>query len=195
MEVHLLPVGLTIWWLAKCMVKKWSYELPILLFLSVFLTRQPNWNSNSTWGKYSNYLFLCFIVIADTQGPAPASTRWTLLLLDFQYILSMYLNRKYSYLKSVRLCANLFIKNLFTTDTQYEPGITVREARELGLIGKGVAPLPREMNFPVPKGHIWHDHYDYIRWEWNWAASFEFHTPLWKILVKPLTGESDFQMD
>ena len=75
----------------------------------------------------------------------------------------MYLNRKYSYLKSVRLCANLFIKNLFTTDTQYEPGITAREARELGLVAKGVAPLPREMNFPVPKGHIWHDHYDYIR--------------------------------
>ncbi|XP_072042911.1 WD repeat-containing protein 90-like [Amphiura filiformis] len=99
----------------------------------------------------------------DTQGPAPATTRWTLLLLDFQYILSMYLNRKYAYLKSVRLCANLFIKNLFTTDIQYEPGITVQQARETGLIAKGVSPLPRDMNFPVPKGHIWHDHYDYIR--------------------------------
>ncbi|XP_022092508.1 WD repeat-containing protein 90-like isoform X1 [Acanthaster planci] len=101
--------------------------------------------------------------LRDIQGPAPASTRWTVLLLDFQYILSMYLNRKYSHLKSVRLCANLLVKNLFTSDTQYEAGLSLRQAREAGMIAKGVAPLPREMAFPVPKGSQWHDLYDYIR--------------------------------
>ena len=59
----------------------------------------------------------------DHVGPAPATTRWTLLCLDFQYILSMYLNRRYSYIKSVRLCANMCVKNIFTSDTEFEPGI------------------------------------------------------------------------
>ncbi len=50
------------------------------------------------------------------------STRWTVLCLDFHYILSMYLNRRYSYLKNVKLCANMLIKNIFTSDTEHEPG-------------------------------------------------------------------------
>ena len=47
---------------------------------------------------------------------------------------------------------------------QYEVGISLQQAREAGLIAKGVAPLPRDMAFPVPKGGHWHDLYDYIRW-------------------------------
>jgi len=50
------------------------------------------------------------------------STRWTILCLDFHYILAMYLNRKYAYIKGVRICANTFVKNIFTSDNQYEPG-------------------------------------------------------------------------
>ncbi|KAJ8037449.1 WD repeat-containing protein 90 [Holothuria leucospilota] len=99
----------------------------------------------------------------DLPGPAPASSRWTLLLLDFQYILSMYLNRKYSYLKSIQLCSSMFVKNVFTSDIQYEPGITVQEARDLGLLSTGVQPLPREMAFPKPKGQEWDILYNFLR--------------------------------
>ena len=35
----------------------------------------------------------------------------------------MYLNRKYSYIKGVRLCANMLVKNIFTSDILYEPGM------------------------------------------------------------------------
>ncbi|XP_033117799.1 WD repeat-containing protein 90-like isoform X4 [Anneissia japonica] len=97
------------------------------------------------------------------QGPAPNSTKWTVLVLDFQYILSMYLNRKYAYLKNVRLCANLMVKNLFTSDMQYEPGISLKKAKDTGLLAHGVAPIPREMSFHLPKGDNWCDLYDYIR--------------------------------
>ena len=63
------------------------------------------------------------IFISDDSGPAPISTRWTVLVMDLQYLLSMYLNRRYSYLKSVKLCANMLVKNIFTSDSLYEPGI------------------------------------------------------------------------
>ncbi|XP_071815143.1 WD repeat-containing protein 90-like isoform X2 [Apostichopus japonicus] len=99
----------------------------------------------------------------DLPGPAPPTSRWTLLLLDFQYILSMYLNRKFSYLKSIQLCSSLFVKNVFTSDIQYEPGITVQEARDLGLLTSGIQPLPREMSFPKPKGQEWEVLYNLLR--------------------------------
>jgi len=73
--------------------------------------------------KFFDWL-LRFVLARQTEasGPAPLSTRWTILCLDFQYILSMYLNRKYAYIKGVRLCANMLVKNIFTSDNQYEPG-------------------------------------------------------------------------
>ena len=60
--------------------------------------------------------------LVDDGGPAPVSTRWTVLCMDLQYLLSMYLNRRYSYIKSAKLCANMMVKNIFTSDTLYEPG-------------------------------------------------------------------------
>lgn len=75
----------------------------------------------------------------------------------------MYLNRKFSYLKSIQLCSSLFVKNVFTSDIQYEPGITVQEARDLGLLTSGIQPLPREMSFPKPKGQEWEVLYNLLR--------------------------------
>lgn len=63
----------------------------------------------------------------------------------------------------MRLCANMFLKGLFTSDIDYMPGISASEARKLGLLDKGVSPLPREMAFPLPKGADWHELYDYIK--------------------------------
>ncbi|XP_074866919.1 WD repeat-containing protein 90 isoform X2 [Carettochelys insculpta] len=99
----------------------------------------------------------------DLVGVAPANVRWTCLMLDLHYILSMYLNRRYSHLKSIKLCSNLLVKNLYTSDLLFEPGVTFSEARQAKLAFHGISPMPREMAFPVPKGENWHDRYDYIR--------------------------------
>ena len=103
------------------------------------------------------------LISAGLVGIAPQSSRWTLLVLDFNYILSIFLNRKYSHLKNIRLCANMFLKGLFTSDMDYKPGISAAEARKLGLLGAGISPLPREMSFHLAKGADWHDIYDYIK--------------------------------
>lgn len=44
------------------------------------------------------------------------------------------------------------------------PGVTFSEARLADLSSRGVAPMPRELAFPVPKGEKWHNLYDYIRY-------------------------------
>ncbi|KFR16439.1 WD repeat-containing protein 90, partial [Opisthocomus hoazin] len=96
-------------------------------------------------------------------GAAPAEVRWTCLVLDLPTILSLYLSRRYSHLRSVKLCSNLLVKNLCTSDLVFDPAVTFSEARQADLARRGVAPMPREMAFPVPKGENWHDLYHYIR--------------------------------
>ena len=84
-------------------------------------------------------------------------------MLDMHYIISVYLNQKYAYVKNIRLCANMMVKGLFTSDTEYEPGMSPTEARKLGLMSDGHLPAPREMAFHVPKGCCWDDLYDMIK--------------------------------
>ncbi|CAH2307904.1 WD repeat-containing 90 [Pelobates cultripes] len=99
----------------------------------------------------------------DLVGPAPLGSRWTCLLLDMQYILSMYLSCKYRHLKSVKLCSNLLVKNLMTSDLLFNPEVSFTESRQTKVLSVGVSPMPREMAFPVPTGEKWHDIYDFIR--------------------------------
>ncbi|KAG7227756.1 hypothetical protein INR49_013550, partial [Caranx melampygus] len=54
-------------------------------------------------------------------GPAPTSVRWTCMMLDLQYTLNVYLNRSYSHLRSIKLCANMAVKNMFTSDLLLDP--------------------------------------------------------------------------
>ncbi|XP_069547580.1 WD repeat-containing protein 90 [Brachyistius frenatus] len=97
-------------------------------------------------------------------GPAPSSVRWTCLMLDLQYALSVYLDRCFNHLKSIKLCANMSVKNMFTSDLQLDPGVSFSEAKLMGLTSsQGTGPMPREMSFPVPKGGSWHDLYDHIK--------------------------------
>ncbi|XP_028424157.1 WD repeat-containing protein 90 isoform X2 [Perca flavescens] len=97
-------------------------------------------------------------------GPAPTLVRWTCLMLDLQYTLSVYLHRCYSQLKSIKLCANMAVKNMFTSDLLLDPGVSFSEAKLMGLASsQGTGPIPRDMSYPVPKGGSWHDLYDYIR--------------------------------
>ncbi|KAF7708050.1 hypothetical protein HF521_017107 [Silurus meridionalis] len=97
-------------------------------------------------------------------GPAPVGVRWTCLTMDLRYVLSVYLNRTHSHLKSVKLCANMAVKNLVTSDLLLDPGLTFSEVRQAGVVlPEGTAPMPRDMCLPVPKGSSWHQLYDYIR--------------------------------
>nr|XP_004562530.2 WD repeat-containing protein 90 isoform X1 [Maylandia zebra] len=97
-------------------------------------------------------------------GPAPTSVRWTCLMLDLQLTLSDYLSRSYSHLKNIKLCANMTVKNMFTSDLLLDPGVSFSQAKLMGLTSsQGTGAIPREMSFPVPKGGSWHDLYDYIR--------------------------------
>ncbi|NXI39050.1 WDR90 protein, partial [Galbula dea] len=135
-----------------------------------FSTLFKEFKSTPTWLQFP---FLCgaargsavdnLMARRDLMGAAPADVRWTCLVLDLQSILSLYLSRRYSHLKSVKLCSNLLVKNLCTSDLVFDPGVTFSEARQADLACRGVAPMPREMAFPVPRGKNWHDLYDYIR--------------------------------
>ncbi|XP_039416096.1 WD repeat-containing protein 90 isoform X3 [Corvus cornix cornix] len=121
--------------------------------------------STATWLQFP---FVCGAANGGTArrgatGAAPADVRWTCLVLDLPSILGLYLNRRYSHLRGVKLCSNLLVKNLCTSDLLFEPGVTFSEARLRDLSSRGVAPMPRELAFPVPKGENWHDLYDYIR--------------------------------
>jgi hypothetical protein len=59
---------------------------------------------------------------ADLAGVAPPDARWTCLQLDLHDILLIYLSRHYGHLKSVRLCASLLVRNLYTSDLCFDPG-------------------------------------------------------------------------
>uniref|UniRef100_A0A3P8PJE8 WD repeat domain 90 n=1 Tax=Astatotilapia calliptera TaxID=8154 RepID=A0A3P8PJE8_ASTCA len=103
-------------------------------------------------------------------GPAPTSVRWTCLMLDLQLTLSDYLSRSYSHLKNIKLCANMTVKNMFTSDLLLDPGVSFSQAKLMGLTSsQGTGAIPREMSFPVPKGGSWHDLYDYIRYSYRYS--------------------------
>uniref|UniRef100_A0A8C5JQT2 WD repeat domain 90 n=1 Tax=Junco hyemalis TaxID=40217 RepID=A0A8C5JQT2_JUNHY len=122
--------------------------------------------SSATWLQFP---FVCGAASEGTArrgvpGAALGDARWTCLVLDLPSILALYLARSYSHLRGVKLCCNLLVKNLCTSDLLFEPGVTLARARLGDLSCRGVAPMPRELAFPVPKGQKWHDLYDYIRY-------------------------------
>lgn len=74
------------------------------------------------YGLVNCFCFLGHKWDAGMLGRAPASVRWTCLMIDLQFTLSVYLNRHYSHLKSIKLCANMAVKNMFTSDLLLDPG-------------------------------------------------------------------------
>lgn len=52
----------------------------------------------------------------------------------------VYLNRRYGHLKSVRLCASLLVKSLYTSDLCFEPGR--RRSPYPALLPQRPLPLP-----------------------------------------------------
>lgn len=68
---------------------------------------------------------ITYFTIPGLMAPAPPSVRWTCLMLDLEYMLSIYLKHCYHSLKSIKLCANMMVKNMFTSDLLLDPGDTV----------------------------------------------------------------------
>ncbi|XP_030878405.1 WD repeat-containing protein 90 isoform X4 [Leptonychotes weddellii] len=120
--------------------------------------------STATWLQFP---FICEagLSVKELASVALSGARWTCLQLDLHDILLVYLNRRYGHLKSVKLCASLLVKSLYTSDLCFDPAllfvaVTMAEAQRAKL---PVTPVPREMAFPVPKGESWYDHYVHIR--------------------------------
>uniref|UniRef100_A0A8C6VNU7 WD repeat domain 90 n=1 Tax=Naja naja TaxID=35670 RepID=A0A8C6VNU7_NAJNA len=101
--------------------------------------------STATWLQFP---YICGA--AHLVGLAPSNVRWTCLILDLRHVLGLYLNRTYSHLKSVKLCSNLLVKNLFTSDLLFDPALTSSEAHHSKMALHGFSPMPREMAFPAP---------------------------------------------
>lgn len=73
--------------------------------------------------------------------------------MDLQYVLKEFLHSTYSHLKGIKLCGNLLVRNIFTSDIRYLPNIMEQF---------GAAKLPKEMSFHVPKGSSFTDLYNFI---------------------------------
>jgi len=87
--------------------------------------------------------------------------RWTFLCLDLRDILSRYLSCSFSYVKNIKLCANILVKNSFTSDIEYSP-LEVPGATKVGG-GTYRQPVPRDMSLALPKGAEFHEVYNYVR--------------------------------
>lgn len=91
---------------------------------------------------------------ADLTGMAPPGARWTCLQLDLHDIILVYLNRRYSHLKSVRLCANLLVRSLYTSDLCFDPGESWASHPVLSLQAGCPDPIPLP-SFSTQEGP-WH---------------------------------------
>ena len=52
----------------------------------------------------------------DLTGLAPPITKWTILCVDLPALLQAYSNRTYQSVRGFKLCANMLIKNVVTSD-------------------------------------------------------------------------------
>ena len=86
--------------------------------------------------------------------PSPlGGDSWTILCMDLLTTLREFLHCSYSYVKGIRLCGNLLVRNIFTSDIRYLPSVVEKF---------GAAKLPKEMTFHVPKGCVFTDLYNFI---------------------------------
>ena len=86
-------------------------------------------------------------------------------MIDLQSTLTKYVQRHFLYLKSVKLCANVLVKNMFTSDILFDPTLPQNPRHRLQyekLLKKGMMPIPKEMAFTVPKGGDWTELYDLV---------------------------------
>jgi hypothetical protein len=82
------------------------------------------------------------------------SANWSILVLDLQVTLAKFISRTYTFVKNVKVCGNVFIKNIFTSNIQYVPSVSASDSDYL---------LPPEISFHVPKGSKFTDLYTFIQ--------------------------------
>ena len=103
--------------------------------------------STSTW--------LQFPFASCSSGSTEPRPRWALLTVDLQSALATFFNRTYMCLKSVKVCANVLIKGVFTSNQEYSP-----HHQEGQPCTFATEPLPREMSLFLPKGARFFDRYN-----------------------------------
>ncbi|CAF0967584.1 unnamed protein product [Brachionus calyciflorus] len=96
-------------------------------------------------------------VSKDSTGLAPPITKWTIFCIDLIDLVQSYSNRNFNSVRGLKICSNLLIKNVITSDILYEPGLNCSEARLRNL-----SPFPRDLSYPCEKYTDWHQFYDFI---------------------------------
>ncbi len=71
-------------------------------------------------------------------------------------------NQHYHMIKSFQLCGNMMVKNCFSSQFFYEPGLSNHKAKQNGLKCTNIRSLPRELSYPLGKDESWHNKYDFI---------------------------------
>ncbi|CAD5124295.1 DgyrCDS12585 [Dimorphilus gyrociliatus] len=94
----------------------------------------------------STWIQLPVISSSTVNGKPTFKTRWTILCLDLSNLLSNYVHRTFSSTKSIKICANVAVKSIGTSNTLYEAD-----------------KLPRDLGLQPPTGVKWHDIFDFIK--------------------------------
>ena len=142
--------------------------------------------STSTWLQFP-------FASAPSSSTDPTS-RWAVLTVDLQSALATFFNRTYMCLKNVKVCANVLIKGVFTSNQEYSPQHQMGQPCSLAA-----EPLPREMRFFLPKGAQFSDHYSSFSFPAKQPGSYcmtgtsvrptghvpQPHSPLYPAAVRP----------
>ena len=98
-------------------------------------------------------------------GVAPKSSQWTMFILDMKTVMKYYFKKRFSELKMAKICANCFLKGIYTSSIEYDPMIAIKNARSQGIksVSENLSPMPREINFVLSKGEEWNKNFDLVR--------------------------------
>ena len=142
--------------------------------------------STSTWLQFP-------FASAPSSSTDPTS-RWAVLTVDLQSALATFFNRTYMCLKNVKVCANVLIKGVFTSNQEYSPQHQMGQPCSLAA-----EPLPREMRLFLPTGAQFSDHYSSFTFPAKQPGSYcmtgtsvrptghvpQPHSPLYPAAVRP----------
>ncbi|CAG5094665.1 Oidioi.mRNA.OKI2018_I69.XSR.g13757.t1.cds [Oikopleura dioica] len=98
-------------------------------------------------------------------GRAPEISGWLMFIVDLKQLLRIHFGRTFSHIRQVQLCSDMTVKGCYTSDTEYDPKISIKQARAEGFrnISDNLAPMPREMNFVVERNDFWDRKYQMVR--------------------------------
>lgn len=94
----------------------------------------------------STRIQLPVINTSNSNGKPTFETRWTILCLDLSSLLSNYVHRSFASTKSIKICANVSIKSIGTSNNLYK-----------------AEKMPRDLGLLPPNGVNWYDIFDFIK--------------------------------